>query len=404
MPPADETVTLAGSGLTFVNTYGPEVTDAYRNEIITAENFLQSHFSNPVTLNVTFDLQAINPDFVAQNTASSLVHVSYAVFAAALSAHATTADDQIAVAGLPVADPTRGVGFQLPAPYAVALGLSAGAASLNVVMAPDVAPIPKEAVSAIEHEITESGFGREASLGLFSPGIWWPEDLFRFTAGGQRDLTGGADGIATFFGLDSAHVGALAFHNSLSPAGVNDGFDFGDWDDNVLGDAFGSESATVPGAISATDLQVLDILGWTPIAQAAPAAGPDDFANSFTDVSHPIGQAIIGGAVQGAVNVAGDRDWFVVQLHKGDIYDVTESGGAGADIFHGSQDAGIDRVLDFNLAEGDRVMLDPGTTFTVSQVGNDTVIDMGAINGQPNQMILVGVPMSTLTGNWIFEG
>jgi serralysin len=49
------------------------------------------------------------------------------------------------------------------------------------------------------------------------------------------------------------------------------------------------------------------------------------------------------------------------------------------------------------------VFLDPGTTFTVSQVGADTVIDMGAsASGAPNQMILVGVQMSTLTGAWIF--
>ncbi|HLZ76004.1 hypothetical protein [Phenylobacterium sp.] len=89
---------------------------------------------------------------------------------------------------------------------------------------------------------------------------------------------------------------------------------------------------------------------------------------------------------------------------SGDRGNDTETGGPGADIFHGSQDAGIDRVLDFNLAEGDRVQLDPGTTYTVSQVGADTVIDMGASNGAPNQMILVGVQMSTLTGNWIFEG
>jgi uncharacterized protein YkwD len=83
---------------------------------------------------------------------------------------------------------------------------------------------------------------------------------------------------------------------------------------------------------------------------------------------------------------------------SGDRGSDTISGGAGADIFHTSQDAGIDRVLDFNLAEGDRVQLDPGTTFTTSQVGADTVIDMGA----GNQMILVGVTLSTLTGTWIF--
>jgi serralysin len=55
-------------------------------------------------------------------------------------------------------------------------------------------------------------------------------------------------------------------------------------------------------------------------------------------------------------------------------------------------------VLDFNLSEGDRVQLDPGTVFSVSQVGADTVIDMGA----GDQMILVGVSMSSLTGPWIF--
>ncbi len=83
---------------------------------------------------------------------------------------------------------------------------------------------------------------------------------------------------------------------------------------------------------------------------------------------------------------------------SGDRGNDTESGGAGADIFHTFSGAGIDRVLDFHLAEGDRVMVDPGTVFSVSQVGADTVIDMG--NG--DQMILVGVQMSTLTGSWIF--
>jgi len=85
---------------------------------------------------------------------------------------------------------------------------------------------------------------------------------------------------------------------------------------------------------------------------------------------------------------------------SGDRGNDTESGGAGAHIFHGSQDAGIDRVLDFKLAEGDRVQLDPGTTYTVSQLGADTVIDMGGAN----RMILMGVQFSTLTPGWIFLG
>jgi len=84
---------------------------------------------------------------------------------------------------------------------------------------------------------------------------------------------------------------------------------------------------------------------------------------------------------------------------SGDLGNDTLTGGAGADSFHSSTGAGVERVLDFNLAEGDRVQLDPGTHFTVAQVGADTVITLGAAS---DQVILVGVQMSSLTGDWIF--
>ena len=100
-----------------------------------------------------------------------------------------------------------------------------------------------------------------------------------------------------------------------------------------------------------------------------------------------------GGQGDDVLN-GGPGDDFV----SGDRGNDTITGGAGADLFHTFQEAGIDRVLDFNLAEGDRVFLDPGTTYTLSQVGADTVIDMGS----GNQMILVGVQLSTLTPGWIF--
>jgi serralysin len=92
------------------------------------------------------------------------------------------------------------------------------------------------------------------------------------------------------------------------------------------------------------------------------------------------------------VGGSGD-DWL-----SGDRGDDTISGGAGADVFHTFGDAGIDRVLDFSAAEGDRVQLDAGTQYTVAQLGADTVISMtgGA------QMILVGVQLSTLPTGWIF--
>jgi len=104
---------------------------------------------------------------------------------------------------------------------------------------------------------------------------------------------------------------------------------------------------------------------------------------------------IRGGQGDDIVNGGAGNDYV-----SGDRGNDTITGGAGADIFHDSQDAGIDRVLDFSLADGDKVMLDPGTTFTVSQVGADTVIDMGG----GNQMILVGVQASSLPVGTIFLG
>ena len=55
------------------------------------------------------------------------------------------------------------------------------------------------------------------------------------------------------------------------------------------------------------------------------------------------------------------------------------------------------RVIDFNRADGDRVNLLPGTTYTVSQQGADVVIDTGG-----GRMVLVGVQLSSLDAGWIF--
>jgi Ca2+-binding RTX toxin-like protein len=607
-----EAVTLAGSGLVFINSYSASVTDAYRSAVLSAENFLQSHFTNSVTVSVNFDYAALGANFSAENNFSA-TPVSFAAFTNALRTHATTANDFIAVNGLPFADPSNGAGFDIPTTEARILGLAAQTNSVDDSVTLNSSlnfTFGQDAIGALEHELTEGVFGRTASLG-FAETRWNALDLFRFTATGQRDFTGGSDGVATFFGLDSTHVSTLQFHNSISALGKNDGFDLGDWD-NTRGDAFGPGGPGSPGSISATDLQLVDILGWNPTNAAQPfVPPPDDFASSLNDASHPLGHVAVGGTATGALQQAGDHDWFAVQLQPGGTYtisltghaggggtladpllqlhdafgnvvatnddivdgtnpdsrivfqtatggtfyvdagafvdgyagtytvsvsqsststspapgqmingaaggdtiqapetndtitggsgganylrgnggddsivggalfddingnkgndtidggsgggdwlvggqgndlitshtsanllygnlgndtlvsgsgqdtlrggqgddslvggsgddfisgdrgDDTMSGGAGADIFHTSQDAGIDKVLDFHQSEGDRVMLDPGTTFTLSQVGADTVIDMGG----GNEMILVGVQMSTLTPGWIF--
>jgi serralysin len=111
------------------------------------------------------------------------------------------------------------------------------------------------------------------------------------------------------------------------------------------------------------------------------------------------GADVVRGGRGDDVIIAGSGDQFL----SGDRGNDTITAGSGHDTIHGSQDAGIDKILNFS-ASHDVVELDPGTTFTMSQVGADTVIDMGAISGVANQMILVGVSMSTLTAHTIFLG
>jgi Ca2+-binding RTX toxin-like protein len=84
----------------------------------------------------------------------------------------------------------------------------------------------------------------------------------------------------------------------------------------------------------------------------------------------------------------------------GDRGDDTLTGGAGADTFHTFAQAGVDRITDFNAGEGDHLLVDVGSAYTLSQVGPDTVVDMGG----GNQAILVGVQLTSLTTGWITGG
>ncbi|HEY9217548.1 MAG TPA: calcium-binding protein [Phenylobacterium sp.] len=90
--------------------------------------------------------------------------------------------------------------------------------------------------------------------------------------------------------------------------------------------------------------------------------------------------------------IGGEGDDFIA----GDRGDDTVEGGAGADRFHIFDGGGLDLVLDFNVVEGDRVLLIAGTSYSVTQSGADTVVDL---NGA--EMILRNVTAATLPEGWI---
>ena len=100
-----------------------------------------------------------------------------------------------------------------------------------------------------------------------------------------------------------------------------------------------------------------------------------------------------GGQGDDSVQAGAGDDWI-----SGDRGSDTLAGGAGADVFHTFAEAGIDRVTDFNAAEGDRVQLLAGASYTASQVGADVVVQ----TGPGAQLVLVGVLLSSLPAGWLF--
>ena len=106
------------------------------------------------------------------------------------------------------------------------------------------------------------------------------------------------------------------------------------------------------------------------------------------------GNDTIRGGQDGDLIFGGDGDDWI----SGDLGDDTLSGGAGADTFNIFAGAGVDRVMDFSAAQGDRIRIEGGvTTYTVVQQGSDAVVTVGDA-----QMILVGVQASTLPAGSIF--
>ncbi len=269
-------VTYVGSSLVFNNTFDSNINPQYRSAVIAAENFFQSRFSNPVTLNVSFLFQPIVDSngngyaFSAQNRYYTM-NVSYDTLKNALLGNATTADDQAAVASLPVSDPSGGKGFSLAPGMVNALGLawpsnfnSTDTISVNSNLS---WTFGADVTGAIEHEISEGVMGRIGGLGIQNS-AWGPMDLFRYSAPGQPDYTGGADGLPAYFSVDGSTM-LLPFHNSMA-TGHFDGQDFADWNGTVHNDAFGPGGPGAPGFVTSTDLRVLDILGWTPSAPLVP--------------------------------------------------------------------------------------------------------------------------------------
>ncbi len=293
-----QTVTLAGSGLKFINTYGSGVTNAYHSAILYAEHELESHITSNVTIRVTFGYKDLSgTGFIAENNFFNTRTVDYATLKAALTSHATSADDLAAVAALPataptnVNDPTGSAGFLIAAGEARVLGLEGPGTTMDDKLVLDSSSVYNfnpntrgakggyDGIGAIEHELTEGGLGRVGGLS-YQNSSWGPMDLFRFDASGNRDYTGGQDGIDTYFSPDGTDpVLNLPYENAINSSGHWNKQDPGDWGTN-FGDSFGGGSKGHADLLSDTDLRVLDVLGWT-LTPVAGSSSNGFVANDF---------------------------------------------------------------------------------------------------------------------------
>jgi Ca2+-binding RTX toxin-like protein len=233
------------------------------------------------------------------------------------------------------------------------------------------------------------------------------------TLSGGDDIYDGGDGVAS--GQVSGGVFGDDGNDTLNGGDLGDTLNGGAGDDRVTGGGGLNYLRGDAGNDSLVGGSGFDDLNGNAGDDTCVSGGGDDWVVGGKDNDSLVGSAgqnIVYGNLGadtcdgGGGNdiLRGGQDDDVIQGGAGDDYVSgdrgadTVSGGPGADFFHAFGDAGLDRVTDFSQAQGDRILLDPGTQYTVAQSGADTVVTMtgGA------QLVLVGVQMSTLTAGWIF--
>src|SRR5262249_37390009 len=108
-------------------TYGAEVTDAQKNAVNAVATFLDNHFTDNVTVNITVDFGALDPNVLGQSSTARSFQ-SYDDIRTHLVSDQTTTDDQNAA--LPTTDPISGDHtYMLSTAQQKALGLFTGAST-----------------------------------------------------------------------------------------------------------------------------------------------------------------------------------------------------------------------------------------------------------------------------------
>jgi hypothetical protein len=245
--------------------------------------FYEATFTNPIAVNIQFDEMASG----LGASSSFFATVPYATYLTALTADATSANDAVALAGLPSASAytsfygssninvktanLRAVGIPVNPPA----GKPDGSIGLNTNLTDIGSPGTTGQFSLFattEHEINEVlGLGSALPNPPSSAPFPFPEDLFRYDSSGNRSFTANSS-VQAYFSIDGT-TRLKQFDNQ------NDGGDFGDWQSNpfpsgalpAVQDAFGTVGAHPTLTSGSPEVTALDVIGYT----IAPTATPE---------------------------------------------------------------------------------------------------------------------------------
>ena len=291
-----------GTGLVVNVSYDSSVGNApsgFTTAVAAAVTYIERTFTNPITVNIAVgynevDGQTIGAAALGESLNNS-VYISYGQLLAALPGD-----------GLPATNPTGNGVFQVSDAEAKALGLSGNGAIVDGYIGlsnayaftydPNNRSVYGEydAIATIEHEITEV-MGRVSGLGQSTyrgQPVYAPLDLFRYASAGSRAL--------------SPSTAYFSTNGTALQAQFNDprnGDDGGDWASSVAGDAFGDGALGVAGQVSATDLAVMQALGYGVAAASVAATVPSSAgpAATVTGVNGAVVSIAFGSATLAAM-------------------------------------------------------------------------------------------------------
>jgi hypothetical protein len=273
----------------------------YQQAIDTAIDFFEATITTNMTVTLNFNLSALGSSGAVGESTTNYIGYTYAQVYQAIQnvdGSATASSVQRAAAktletNFPT-DPTNGGQFEITTADARALGLYSSYTGTDSTISLNsndqytwsqtggIASGTYDAVGTIEHEISEA-LGRTAFLGAPYDKVFGGDrttpvynilDMFHYAAAG--DASGAAPGSAAgaldepfIAGYNASVQGYFSFNGASvtlpfgSPSEVAAGDDVADWNNTVHGDAFGFATTEVEGAISTTDLETLNVLGYS---------------------------------------------------------------------------------------------------------------------------------------------